>query len=71
VWIHSYPCVELTPHLWVPQRISYDKVGGIALAAFYGEQVVYELHSVYADASLTGVSFAKAAPRPKRGLSAP
>ena len=43
----------------------------LALAAFYGEQVVYELHSVCADASLTGVSFAKAAPRPKRGLSAP
>ena len=26
VWIHSYPSVELTLHLWVPQRISYEKV---------------------------------------------
>ena len=25
VWIHSYPSVELTLHLWVPQRISYEK----------------------------------------------
>ena len=28
VWIHSYPSVELTPHLWAPQRISYEKVRG-------------------------------------------
>ena len=27
MWIQSYPSVELTPHLWVPQRISYDMVG--------------------------------------------
>ena len=42
-----------------------------ALAEFYGEQVVYGLHSVCANASLPGVAFAKTAPRPKRGLSAP
>ena len=24
--MHSYPSVELTLHLWVPQRISYEKV---------------------------------------------
>ena len=28
--IQSYPSVELTPHLWVPQRISYDMVGRTA-----------------------------------------
>ena len=29
VWIHSYPSVELTKHLWTPQCISYDMVGYI------------------------------------------
>ena len=27
MWLHSYPSVELTPHLWVPQRISYEMIG--------------------------------------------
>ena len=26
MWIQSYPSVELTPHLWVPQRISYEMI---------------------------------------------
>jgi hypothetical protein len=43
-----------------------------ALAAFYGEQLFYELHTVYPDAALPGVTFAEAvAPRPKRSRAAP
>ena len=33
VWIHSYPSVELTLHLWVPQRISYEMVRRIGYRA--------------------------------------
>ena len=41
VWIHSYPSVELTLHLWVPQRISYETVGYTVPAQLEPEAVGY------------------------------